>query len=258
MKKKLCVFLAVLFLSAPTYGRAPEGSLLAGVRPGPDGRIDVLTVFAHQDDESIFAGGTLLKLKEDPRVRLHMLCLTLGDLSAAMDKLGITSRHQGEIRTEELKTAAAVYRADEVIQFEYRDKGLQDADHEELVSRVAGVMERTGAEVVITHDPAGVTGHPDHRACCRATTEAFGKSSAQKLYYVTVAPWLYAVIYGGGPDYARPTIRVDISEQLKLKRLAMYSHATQKHFSAVGPAMDVMGLFRHEYFALARRVDHPE
>lgn len=249
----LPVALLVLLISGPAYGRAPEGSLLSGVKAGPDGMIDVLAVFAHQDDESIFAGGTLLMVKEDSRVRLHLLCLTLGDLSGAMDELDITARHQDEIRSEELETAAAVYGTEEVIQFEYHDKGLAGADHEELINRIARVMARTSAELVITHDPAGVTGHPDHQVCSRVTTEAFHQSRGRRLYYATLPAWLYGALYHGAHDYAPPTVRVDISEKRKLKKLAMYSHATQKHFSEVGWAMGVMALFRHEYFALAEK-----
>ncbi len=37
----------------------PTGSLLEGVKPGPDGKINVVTVFSHPDDETFYTGGTL-------------------------------------------------------------------------------------------------------------------------------------------------------------------------------------------------------
>lgn len=238
----------------------PEGDLLAGIEPGPDGKIDVLTVFAHQDDESVYGGGALLLLKRDPRVRLHMLCMTLGDRSEAKDRLGIAADELARMRVEELETAAAVYGAEQVIQFGYHDQGLASAGREELAERLWAEMDRTGAELVITHDPGGITGHPDHVMTSAAATDAFSLSKANRLYYVTWPRSLYRLPYSfsgfrAKAEPARPTLRVNIRGVKRLKKLAMYSHASQRHFSGVGPLMKIVGLFNYEYFALA--AEHP-
>ena len=78
----------------------PEGDLLQGVQPGPDGKINILTVFAHQDDESIYGGGAVLKAMKDPRVRLHILCMTFDQTSDAIKNLKITPDHSGKIRAK--------------------------------------------------------------------------------------------------------------------------------------------------------------
>jgi len=256
MKKTAFLMMAFLLCTGAAVARVPEGDLLEGVKPGKDGGIDVITVFAHQDDESFYGGGTLFILKEDPRVRLHILCMTLGDKSGAKDRLDISEERLGRIRTEELESAAAVYEAEQVIMLGYHDQGLTSADHEELVEKVAGWIEKAGAEVVITHDPSGITRHQDHMETSRAATEAFKETGAQKLYYVTLHGSLGALsrvlaLTKDAPDPVKPDFRVDVRKYKKLKRLALLEHASQIHFSEVGNACALVRLLNHEYFKLA-------
>lgn len=260
MKKTIPALLFLtLFISVTAMAKAPMGGLLDGVEAGPDGKIDILTIFAHQDDESIYGGGAILLAMKDPRVRLHILCLTLGDLSEAKDVLGISGEHLGRIRSEELETAASVYGEVEVIQFKYHDQGLASADQEKLIGEIVRVIESTGAEVVITHDPLGVTGHTDHMTCSRVAIEAFGRSGARVLYHPTLPPSLYRVLMmispvaGGVAEPALPTFRVDIKSVKKLKRMACYAHASQMRFSDVGRVTEIMLSLRHEYYTLAQK-----
>ncbi|OGP61533.1 MAG: hypothetical protein A2V67_20240 [Deltaproteobacteria bacterium RBG_13_61_14] len=257
MKRAVMGWAVVWLLAAGAWARVPEGDLLQRVQPGPEGKIDLLTVFAHPDDETFYEAGTLLKLTADPRVRLHILCLTLGDRDAAKDKLGISAERLGRIRVQELEAAAAVLGAEEVIELGYHDQGLAAADPATLVGQVREVMERTGAEVVITHDPYGITGHPDHLAASRAAREAFGQSAGQRLYYVTLPPLRYSCnrlfsTFPGEAERARPTLRVQIRGEKRLKKAALYAHSSQKHFSFWnGLAMKEDLLYNYEYFTLA-------
>ena len=254
----LCAMALFLFCSTAFAGIPEKDDLLAGVQPGADGKIDVLTVFAHQDDESIYGGGTLVKMSKDPRVRIHIMCLTLGDQSEAKDKLGITPEHLGRIRSAELVTAAQVYNAVEVIQLNYHDGHLSEADPEKLITDIKDVIDRTGAEVIFTHDPLGITSHPDHIACSKAATEAFRRSNAALLYYPTLPPFLYHALIKltpvkNYPPPALPTIKVDISKEKVLKRMAVYAHASQKHFTSVGFDAEAILVLDHEYFARVTR-----
>jgi len=255
MKARMIMSLVAVLVIARAASAVPTGDLLDGLEPGPDGMIDVLTVFAHQDDESVYGGGTLLKMKQDPSVRLHILCLTLGDMSEAKDQLGIESAHLGRIRSKELETSAAVYGAEEVIQFQYHDQGLADADADRVIAQIVEVINRVGAEMIITHDPGGVTAHTDHMACSRLTTEAFELSNARRLWYVTFPRFIYHIPFGvlgptSGVTPVYPEIKVNVRKYKKLKRMALYAHASQKHFSDVGLAMDITSRFNYEYFAL--------
>jgi len=256
MIRRVAIILLLIFFSWTGFARLPEGSLLDSVKPGPDGEIHVLTVFAHEDDETIHSGGALLKLKKDPRVRLHILCLTLGDASEARYFLRLSGESLARIRMAELRSAAAVIGADEVVQFDYRDHFLKEADQAELVAKIKNVIESSGAQVVITHDPAGITRNPDHVACSAAATRAFKQSRAGRLYYTSLPRSLYwlPATFTQFHEKARPvypTFKVNIRREKKLKKLAEYEHATQKHFSFVGLTMSQGELFNHEWFALA-------
>ncbi len=258
---KVVLLFVVVIMALPAASYAlPQGDLLDGVAPGTDGMIDVVTVFAHPDDEVVYGGGTLIKLSRDPRVRIHVVCLTLGDMSEAKDRLKITPELLGRIRTQELETAASVYGAADVVQLGYRDQGLESADPRELASRIEEQLDEFGAEIVITHDPLGITGHPDHVACSAAAKEAFSSSRARRLYYVTYPRrlyWFTPILASGGkrPDPEYPRFKVNVAKERKLKKMAMYAHASQKHFSGVGAAMTVTAAFRWEWFALAEEKD---
>jgi N-acetylglucosamine malate deacetylase 2 len=252
---------ACLALGLAGCARYPEGSLLDGVRPGADGRIHVIAVFAHPDDESFYTGGTLIKLRKDPRVRLHLLCLTNGNRDEAKDTLGISGEMLGRLRVKELESAALVLGADTVACPGYDDQGLAGADHALLLGLVQDAVRKAGAHVIITHDPYGLSGHEDHIVCSRVATEAFGATDAQRLYYVTMTPARYRfnllfALSDSPAEKSVPTMRVDVRAEKTMKRLALYAHVTQHHFSFWNAlAMREDMLFDYEHFTLAGAKD---
>lgn len=255
MKRKGSVFLFLVFLaSAEVAWALPTGHLLDGVAPAEDGRINILAVFAHQDDESIYGGGAVLSAMKDPRAHLFILCMTFDQTSDAIQALHITPDQSGRIRVQELRTAAAVYGADEVIQFNYPSRSLPKQDPEKLIEEIRAVIDRVGAQAVITHDPAGITGHWDHVACSSLATAAFQRSNARVLYYPTLPPALYRIAlafktYDTHGIPAVPDFKVNIRDVKRLKRLACYAHASQMRFTSVGLTTDLFLLSDYEYFA---------
>jgi len=256
--KRGCILLGgFMLLAAGAWARAPKGDLLDQVAPGPDGKIHVVTVFAHPDDETFYLAGTLLKMKQDPRVSLHIVCLTIGDQDVAKDRLRITPERLGRIRVKELEAAGAVLGAEEVISLGYHDQGLAAADAAVMVKQVREILDRVGAEIVLTHDPYGISGHPDHVTCSRVAKQAFEQSGAGRLFYVTMPQARYFVnslfsMFHGPAERVYPSLRVDIRGQKRLKRAALYAHSTQEHFSfwnGLGMKEDL--LYNFEYFALA-------
>jgi N-acetylglucosamine malate deacetylase 2 len=250
--KKILFLAAMLLLFAFKAGAAAMGTdLLQGIKPGADGKIDVMTILPHEDDETIFVGGTIMKMKKDPRVRVHILCLTLGDMSGTNKILNITPELQGKIRSRELRSAAAVIGADEVIQFDYHDQGLTPADQDVLRKKILDEIEKAGAEVVIGYGPDGVTGHPDHKTGSAAATDAFKKSHAQRLYYICLPNFAASVFkMTTGMRTMKPTYQIDIRPYRKMKMLAMDEHATQKFFAGFGQHFTMLNWFDYEYFTL--------
>lgn len=252
MKKALTIFL-LAWLAAGAASAYQEGGLLDGIQPGPDGKIDVVAIFPHQDDESVWSGGTWQLLKQDPRVRLTFICLTLGDLSGAKDRLRISGERLAGIRVKELQLAVQVHQADRLIQFDYHDQGLVAAGDANVTTKIVAALREVGPEVIFTYGPDGVTNHVDHRACNRDVTAAFPESGAQRLYYVTAPPWLTRLTGSGRePRPAPPTIKVDIRKVKTLKMLALQSHASQIDFAyGLGNQLKAVKAFNYEWFAVA-------
>lgn len=260
MRKILSTVVVITGLAALSgCSHVKTGSLLDGVKPGPDGKINVVTIMSHPDDETFYTGGTLIKMKKDNRVALHIVCLTNGNMDEAKENLGITKEQLGDFRKEELKLASLVLGADSVVCLDYDDQGLEPADKDVMLGRVLDEVIRDNAAIIITHDPFGLSGHPDHIVCSRIAKKAFDESGAQALYYVTMTPcrYRYNMIFalsGSDAEKARPTIRVDISKEKKLKKLALYSHVTQANFSfwnSIAMTEDLW--YDYEYFTLAGR-----
>lgn len=254
MKKAIIMIISV-FLGFTRCADLPPGDILDGVKPGRNGAIDIITIFSHPDDEVFYVGGTLLKAKKDPRVRLHVLCLTNGNLDEAKENLNITPKQLACFRLKELEMASAVLGADSVSCLDYDDQGLVKGDQGRLLWQVSAAVAKTDAEIIVTHDPFGISGHPDHITCSKVALLAYKRSRAQRLYYVTMSPARYRfnLIFALSDDRAeksRPSLRVDISAEKKMKKLALYSHVTQHHFSFWnGIAMCEDLLFDSEYFA---------
>lgn len=250
------VTLLVLLFAISSRAGVPEGDLLAGVAPGADGMIDVVSITSHPDDEVAAMGGALARLKKDPRVRLHIVCLTNGDMSEARFVMGISREELARVRSGELRASAEALGADEVIQLPYHDQGLKSADQDELVDRIVEIMERTGAEVIITHDPSGITHHPDHVTCSRVVTRAFKQGPASRLYYATLPRGKYLVGRMASPfvepgKYARPAVKVDISAEQEQKKKALSAHQSQMTKSVVGLLAALYEKDKYEYFTLA-------
>ncbi|MER3515271.1 MAG: GlcNAc-PI de-N-acetylase, partial [Chloroflexota bacterium] len=143
----------------------------------------LLSVFAHPDDESFGVGGTLAYYAaQGHRVALGA---TRGDVGEIADPALATPQTLGDVRTAELNCAAQVLGVSKIILLGYRDSGMagtpenqdprafMNAPAEEVVERLVGIIRRLRPQVVITFDPYGGYGHPDHIAIHRHTVAAF-------------------------------------------------------------------------------------
>jgi LmbE family N-acetylglucosaminyl deacetylase len=98
------------------------------------------------------------------------------------------------VRELELRAAAAALGVEDVEVLGYPDGGLAAVDPSEVIARIAAGMRRVRPQVVMTFDPFGAYGHPDHIAICQFTTAAVVAAAAAgddtnaphavtKLYY---------------------------------------------------------------------------
>lgn len=123
----------------------------------------MLLVFAHPDDESFTAGGTVAKYAKTGW-KIHLVCATNGE--QAGDDLG-------PIRQKEVRKAADTLGIKSVTFLGLPDAGLSELTPGTLEDPLFKIMKEKLPDTVITHDTTGITNHPDHIKVCYAVTYAF-------------------------------------------------------------------------------------
>ena len=118
-----------------------------------------------------------------------VLCVTNGDQGGRPGETGVDHSLDPEIRREELRCACKAMGISEPIFLGYRDSGMEGwgapegslslADPDEVVERMLSVIRRLRPAVIVTFDPGGVYGHPDHVATSATATAAYRRAAAE-------------------------------------------------------------------------------
>ena len=234
----------------------------------------LLFVHAHPDDETLTTGGTIAHYIARG-ADVHVVTCTLGEegevIGERYAQLAVDAADQlGGYRIGELTKALNALGVDEPNFLggpgHWRDSGMAgteprhhprfaDADMREAVGELVAIIRRLKPHVVVTYDPNGGYGHPDHIQAHRVTTEAVSAAAdsdypgepwrVPKFYWtVTATSAMGAGLddLDGAPDeWTRVTIDlvpfgypddeidavVDASPHLPAKVNAMRAHATQ-------------------------------
>jgi LmbE family N-acetylglucosaminyl deacetylase len=159
----------------------------------------LMCVTAHPDDESLGFGGTLARYAAEG-VEVSLVVATRGERG----RFGDGSRPHpgpdalGRIREAELRAASEVLGVRNVRFLDYLDAEVDKADAGEATGRIAAHIRELRPQVMLTFDPYGAYGHPDHIAVSQLTAGAIVRAAArealpnsddephqvQKLYYV--------------------------------------------------------------------------
>ncbi len=144
----------------------------------------LLAVYGHPDDESFGTGGTLA-LYARQGVRVALACATRGEAGEISDPALATPEHLGEARERELRCACAHLGVKDLYFLGYRDSGMAgtpdnqhplafaQADLYEATGKIVRLVRLLRPQVLITFDPQGAYGHPDHINANRITVAAF-------------------------------------------------------------------------------------
>ena len=146
----VALFVSVLNLYVLEHVRGRHGALASWRR--------VLLVISHPDDESMFFGPTIQALRR-AGARTHILCLSNGDADGL-----------GAVREKELESARKLLGVDssEVVNDSKLKDGFKEVWPEGTVAAyVEASVRRLDANVVLTFDERGVSGHPNHVAAYR-------------------------------------------------------------------------------------------
>lgn len=131
----------------------------------------VLAVFAHPDDETLCAGGTLAKYA-NAGAEVRVVSLTQGGAGQIRDAGAATRATLAAAREREFHAAGMHLGLTETRCLDYPDGELSDIDARVLVELVSQLLGELDPDVVITFGPDGFSGHPDHVAVGAAVTAA--------------------------------------------------------------------------------------
>jgi LmbE family N-acetylglucosaminyl deacetylase len=229
----------------------------------------IACVFAHPDDETFCAGGTIAKYAADG-IRTDLFCATNGD-AGRHSSVPVSSREElAEIRKAELSAAASILQIESVALGGYGDGTLHQIDLNNLIGDVVRFIRRLRPTVVIGFGPEGApTGHRDHRAMSHAVTSAFFLANLRTAYPDQIAeglqPYRAARLYYHAWRYPHrdprlklesvpATVKIDNRPFLERKLAAFMEHKTQQYAYELFKN-DV--LLDYEYFALAAGAPQP-
>jgi len=161
----------------------------------------LLAILAHPDDESLGFGGTLAKYA-DEGIETYLITATRGERGRFGDSpespgLDIV----GKTRTQEVHAASKILGIKEVHFLDYIDGDLDKAPPQEAIKKIAKLIRKIKPQVVLTFDPFGSYGHPDHIAISQLSMGGILAASADllddkkswsvsKLYYLAWPPEL--------------------------------------------------------------------
>ncbi|MCL4370974.1 MAG: PIG-L family deacetylase [Chloroflexi bacterium] len=229
----------------------------------------LLAVFAHPDDESFGAGGTLARYAAEG-VEVHLVCATRGEDGSVGEPPLCTQEELGALREQELRVACSVLGVRTLRFLDCVDGRMDACPQRAVVGEVVAAIRGLRPQVVITFGPDGISGHPDHIAIGRAATEAVVAAADPTAYPEQLAaglqPWAVGKLYylarsrstaitcegaGTEADEALATVRIDAAGQIGAKLKAMRSHRSQCQAFDEIPEPELRERVRYECFKRA-------
>jgi LmbE family N-acetylglucosaminyl deacetylase len=227
----------------------------------------VLAVFAHPDDESLLAGGSLAACAA-AGYEVTIVSLTRGEEGPLADA-SITRERLGEMRESELRAAARELGAAAARCLGYPDGGLRDQPEERVLDELASLLAELDPEIVISFGPEGLYWHEDHLATHRFVRAALALQPGPRLYEATWPEGRMAELardvrrrglpvdlWGIEPDaFGAPAgsidVTLDVGRFVEHKLRALRSHRTQLgpgHLLTEMPDELAREFLRTEYF----------
>jgi len=158
----------------------------------------MLVVFAHPDDETVVSGTIAMAVEKGWRVQL--VSATRGE-AGEINVPGLATRETlGDAREKELLCACSVLGIEKVHFLDYCDSGMAgspenrrassyiNASENEVVAKLLSIIKEFTPDIIITFEPYGIYGHPDHIAVSKHTTAAFHESGANGILMYSGVP----------------------------------------------------------------------
>lgn len=258
----------------------------------------LLALFAHPDDEILGLGGALAHYARQG-VHVELVVATRGEAGEIADPTLATPETLPQVREQEMLCSAQNLGIARVTFLGYRDSGMagtEDNTHphayinarpEEVVPQLVTIIRRVRPHVILTFEPFGGYGHPDHVTIHNHTHLAISPAadpdyrpelgrpwSTSRLFYPIVRAKTAQIMKEGLSRHGLDTtffdvleerrherwpddlfhFSLDVSDEMAQKLAAFRCHQTQfgpnSIFQLLSPA-ELADMLRHEYFALA-------
>ena len=165
----------------------------------------LLAIFAHPDDEGAVAGTLAFYARQG--VHVALICTTKGEAGEISDPTLATPENLGSVREAELRCACEVIGIDKLFLLDYCDSGMDgtaenqkvtafiQADPDDVRRKMVKIIRDYRPHVIITFEPEGWYGHPDHIATGRYATEAFHLAADTSAFPEIGIPWRTQRLY---------------------------------------------------------------
>lgn len=251
------------------------------------GRLTLMAVFAHPDDEAFGTGGTLAKYASEG-CDVYLVSATRGEAGKIAEPDLANPANLPYVREQELRCACQVYGIQPPRFLDYVDGQLTIVHQGQAVGRLVCIIREIRPQVLITFGPEGIYGHYDHIAVHRWATIAFNLAAdpdcfpeqlpdacephqISKVYYRVLSEKQVAamaeegrpaLMMDGVPFYffgwreEEITTVIDVGDYVEIKLRGIRCHVTQvgRHNRFAEAPEEVMRdpWFRRETFVLAR------
>ncbi len=166
----------------------------------------LLGCFAHPDDEILGPGGTLAHYAANG-ARVELVCATRGEAGEIADPALATPETLAQVREAEMRCSATTLGVDHVTFLDYRDSGMAgtkenahphafiNAPADSVVAQLVEIIRRIKPQIILTFEPFGGYGHPDHIAIHHHTRAAFAAAANPAYLPDLGGPWKTARLF---------------------------------------------------------------
>ncbi len=199
----------------------------------------ILAIFAHPDDETFLAGGTLAKYAASGW-KVFVLSATRGEAGQRGDYEGgnLSSLEFALVRQREMEAACRALGVEKPHFLSCADGGIARDCADSGTAKMIRIAHDVKPDVVITFGPDGVSGHSDHVAISRIVTAAARDAGVRSVYYVSRAASLPTCCIPPAPvPSPSVTTVIDMTGFGERKLQAMRCYRSQKHMLPEVPAV---------------------
>lgn len=170
----------------------------------PSELLTLMVVHAHPDDEASSTGGILARYSAEG---VRTVLVTCTDGAQGDGPGGIKPAQQGHdeseviaLRRKELRRSCDILGVTHLELLGYKDSGMMGwSSNDEpgsfwrtpiqpVAARLVDLFQRYRPQVVVSYDPSGFYGHPDHIQTHRVTAAAFEASDVPQRFYCPTVP----------------------------------------------------------------------